>query len=55
MQRHPFYAGPHITHDGQPICEGCGGIRRDKVHAVPEVSAEARVIDARKVGENPEV
>lgn len=52
MQAHHFHAGPHVTHDGRRICEGCGDVEAARVHRVPTVSDEARAVDARKLGED---
>lgn len=35
MQAHVFFPGPHVTHDGARICEGCGDVERAKVHRLP--------------------
>lgn len=51
MQSHHFFAGPHRTHDGRPICESCGGIESAKVHRVATVSEEVREVEARRIGE----
>lgn len=51
MQRHHFFAGPHRTHDGRPICESCGGVASAKVHDVPPVPADAVELEQRKLGE----
>ena len=52
MQTHVFFPGPHTTHDGRRLCEGCGDVEGAKVHRVPTVSDEARQVDARKLGED---
>jgi hypothetical protein len=53
MQVHHFFPGPHRTWDDRPVCEACGSTEADKVHEVPlpDVPEEARLIDARKIGE----
>jgi hypothetical protein len=55
MQVHHFFAGPHRTWDDRPVCEACGSTEAEKVHEVPlpDVPEEARLIDARKIGETP--
>ena len=55
MQAHVFFAGDHRTHRGERICESCGDIERAKVHQLPEVSEDARELDARRIGEPQEV
>lgn len=54
MRTHPFYAGDHFTHDGRRICEFCGDVERAKVHEMPETPEEARLVDARMLGEGYE-
>jgi hypothetical protein len=53
MQTHAFYRGDHETWDGRPVCEACGSVEADRVHEVPlpDVPEEARLVDARKLGE----
>jgi hypothetical protein len=53
VQRHVFFAGPHATHRGEPLCESCGDVRDRPVHEIPEQPEEVRVIDARRLGETP--
>jgi hypothetical protein len=51
MQVHVFYPGDHETHDGRRLCEACGDVESRPVHEVPVATEEARLVDARRLGE----
>jgi hypothetical protein len=53
MRVHVFYPGPHTTWDDRRVCEECGEVESSKVHEVPVQPDEARLIDARRIGETP--
>jgi hypothetical protein len=53
VQRHAFHPGDHKTWRGEPLCESCGSVEADKIHEVPVLGHEARVLDARRIGEQP--
>lgn len=54
MQVHHFYPGDHSTHDGRRLCEACGDVESRPVHEVPVATEEARLVDARRLGEAAE-
>jgi hypothetical protein len=55
MRTHVFVAGTHQTWSGSRICDrpDCGQPEWHKVHELPAVAEEARLIDARRIGETP--
>lgn len=53
-RRHPPIASGDKDYRGIEVCQRCGSTWDASVHYVREVGAEAKVIDARRLGERGE-
>lgn len=49
---HVFHDSGQVTWNQVPIC-ACGMAKPARVHDVPAVSAAAKALDARRLGEEP--
>ena len=52
MRTHVFVHSNQFDVFRNAICAVCDNVRKHKIHAVPETSADAREIDDRKLGES---